>query len=214
MRDIARAGEGGILARMTAERTALQLMSVEDYLEWEETQEQKHEYVGGMVYAMEAMAGGTIDHAAIAANSLIALGACLRRKPCRPFGSDLKVRIEYPTHTRFYYPDVTVVCEMGPGQARYHDQPVVIVEVASESTRRIDELEKKDAYLSIPSLCAYIQMEQDAAVAVVWRRGEAGFVREIYEGLDAVISLPEIGAQLPMNEAYEAVNFTTPKVAE
>ena len=187
---------------MTAERAAFQLMSVEDYLAWEETQDQRHEYVGGMVYAM---AGGTIDHAAVIANSLVAIGARLRGKPCRPFGSDLKVRIEYPTHTRFYYPDVTVICEMGPGQAVYHDRPSVIVEVASESTRRTDELEKKDAYLSIPSLHAYIQMEQDAAAAVVWRRGDAGFVRETYSGMDAVIPLPEIGAELPMEEAYEGL---------
>ncbi len=187
---------------MTAERAAFQLMSVEDYLEWEETQNERHEYVGGMVYAM---AGGTIDHAAVAANTLVAIGARLRGKPSRPFGSDLKVRIEYPTHTRFFYPDVTVICEMGPGQARYHDRPAVIVEVASESRRRTDELEKKDAYASIPSLHAYIQMEQDAAAAVVWRRGDAGFVREIYAGLDAVIPLVEIGAELPLAEAYEGV---------
>ena len=187
---------------MTAERAAFELMSVEDYLEWEEMQNQKHEYVGGMVYAM---AGGTIDHAAVMANVLIAIGTRLRGKRCRPFASDLKVRIEYPTHTRFYYPDVTVICEMGPGQAKYHDRPAVIVEVASESTRRTDELEKKDAYLSIPSLHAYIQLEQDAAAAVVWRRGDAGFVRETYAGLDAVVPLPEIGAELPIAEVYEGV---------
>ena len=211
MRDIARAGEGGILARMTAERATSHLMSVEDYLEWEDTQDQKYEYVGGMVYAM---AGGTIDHASISANVLGSLYGRLRGKPCRALGSDLKVRIEYPTHTRFYYPDVTVICKMGPGQARYHDKPVVVVEVASESTRRVDELEKKDAYLSIPSLCAYIQMEQDAAVAVVWRRNGAAFDRETYHGLDAVILLPEIGATLPLSEAYEAIHFPPAAVAD
>ncbi len=199
---------------MTAERAAAQLMSVEDYLEWEETQEQRHEYVGGMVYAMEAMAGGTIDHAAVSANSLIAIGARLRGKACRPFGSDLKVRIEHPTHTRFYYPDLTVICELGEGQARYHDKPAVIVKVASDSTRRTDELEKKDAYLSIPSLSVYIQLEQDAAVAVVWRRGDDGFARETYYGLDAVVGLPEIGAELPLAEAYEGMNFPPPPTAK
>ena len=186
-------------------------MSVEDYLAWEDTQDQRYEYAGGMVYAM---AGGTIDHASISANVLGSLYGQFRGKTCRALGSDLKVRIEYPTHTRFYYPDVTVICEMGPGRARYHDKPVVVVEVASESTRRVDELEKKDAYLSIPSLCAYIQMEQDEAVAVVWRRSGGAFVRETYNGLDAVIPLPEIGAAIPLRYAYEAIHFAPASVAE
>ncbi|MCE9609720.1 MAG: hypothetical protein K8R23_05880 [Chthoniobacter sp.] len=43
--------------------------------------------------------------------------------------------------------------------------------------------------------------------AVVWRRGEEGFAREVYDGLDAVIALPEIEARLPLAEAYEAVRF-------
>ena len=203
-----------MIQAMSAERTASQLMSVEDYLEWEATQEQRYEYVGGMVYPIEGMAGGTIDHALIAANALIALGSQMRGKPCRPVGSDLKVRIEYSTHTRFYYPDLTVICEMGSGQARYHDKPVVIVEVASESTRRIDELEKKEAYLSIPSLLAYVQLEQEAAAAVVWRRGENGFVRETYCGLGVVIALPEIDAELSLCDVYEAVDFAASESAE
>ncbi len=189
---------------MTAERAETQLMSVEDYLAWEERQEEKHEYVGGMVYAM---AGGTPDHAAIAANVLGALHGQLRGKPCRPYTSDLKVRIQYPTHTRFYYPDVTVACTPAPPASVFHDQPTIIVEVASDSTRRTDELEKRDAYQTIQTLRVYVLVEQDRAAATVWRRGSQGFQRETYAGLDAVIALPEIEASLPLAEIYEAVRF-------
>ena len=196
---------------MTVERAESQLMSVEDYLAWEDLQEIKHEFVGGMIYAMS---GGTNAHAAIAANVAGSLHAQLRGKRCRPYGADLKVRVHYPTHTRFYYPDAMVACTPAPPKSLFHDQPTVLVEVASDSTRRTDELEKRDAYQTIPTLRVYLTLEQDRAAAVVWRRGDQGFVREIYEGLDAVIALPEIEAALPLAEAYEAVTFLPAPSAE
>jgi Uma2 family endonuclease len=187
---------------MIAERIESQQMSVEDYLVWEETQPERHEYVGGMVYAM---AGGTNEHSAIAMNVGGCLHGQLRGKSCRPHGSDLKVRVQYPTHTRFYYPDVTIVCTPAPARSHFHDAPVVIVEVASESTRRTDETEKREAYLGIPSLRVYIVLSQEKAEAVVWRRTEQGFAREVHSGLAGVIELPEIESRLPLAEVYEAV---------
>lgn len=80
---------------MTAERIESQLMSVEDYLAWEDGQLERHEYIGGMVYAI---AGGTTARAAMAMNVGIAIGSQLRGKRCRPYGSDLKIRIHYPTN--------------------------------------------------------------------------------------------------------------------
>lgn len=189
---------------MTAERIESQLMIVEDYLAWEDAQPERHEYIGGIVYAM---AGGTTAHAAIATNALICLGSQLRGKRCRPYGSELKIRVQYPTHTRFYYPDLTVACTDVPSKSVFHDQPVVIVEVTSESTRRTDELEKRDAYQTIPSLRVYVLLNQEKAEAVVWRRGDQGFAREVHSGLGAVIELPEIEARLPLAESYEAVAF-------
>ena len=201
---IARGDARGIVRRMTAERATDELMSVADYLEWEEGEEQRHEYVGGMVYDM---AGSTLAHTAISTNVTVCLGVQLRGKPCRPCGPDLKVRIQCPTHTRFYYPDCSVVCDVRFDQAHFVDNPVVIVEVLSPSTRRTDESEKREAYLSINSLRVYVLLEQERAGAVVWRRGDQGFGREVYEELEAVIALPEIEARLPLAEAYEAVRF-------
>jgi len=187
---------------MTAERIDSQLMSVEDYLAWEDLQLERHEYIGGMVYAM---AGGTTAHSAIAANALVSIGGQLRGKRCRPYTSDLKIRVRYPTHTRFYYPDVTVACMHGPSEAVFHDQPTVVIEVTSDKTRRTDELEKRDAYQTIPTLHVYILLDQEKPEAVVWRRGAEGFVREVHSGFEATIELPEIEARLPLAEVYEAV---------
>jgi Uma2 family endonuclease len=180
------------------------LVSVEDYLAGELTSPVKHEYVGGVVYAM---AGARNAHKLIATNLIGALHARLRGRPCRPFNSDTKIRVRLPTHVRFYYPDVSVVCRPNPQTDSFQDDPAVLFEVLSRRTRRIDEGEKKDAYLTIPSLGVYVMIEQDTAAVVAVRRTEGGFVREVYQGLDAVLPLGEIGIDLPLAEIYETVQF-------
>jgi len=180
-------------------------VSIEDYLAGEEDSEIKHEYLGGAVHAIT---GGTADHAAISANVIGSLFAQLRGKPCRTFTSDLKVRIDLPEHTRFYYPDVQVVCDSSAGDARYQERPTVVIEVLSESNRRADLGEKKDAYLAIPSLKVLLLAESDLPYVLVYRRRPAGgFATEIYDAVDAVIPLPEIEASLPLADLYERIVF-------
>jgi Uma2 family endonuclease len=181
------------------------LVSVADYLAGEENSDVKHEYLGGVVHAM---AGGTNRHSAISANALTALGSRLRGKPCQPFNSDAKVRIELSDHTRFYYPDAMVVCHRGDDSAQYQEHPAVIIEVLSDSTRRLDLTEKRDAYLTINTLKQLILVEPDEARVIVYRRRETGgFEAEEYAGLDAIVELPEIEAQLPLAELYERLTF-------
>ncbi len=176
------------------------LVSVADYLAGEETSAVKHEYLGGAVHAM---AGATNRHNTIAVNAIISLGVALRGKPCRPFNSDTKVRIAMSGHTRFYYPDAMVVCHPNPLSDHFQDHPVVVLEVMSESTRRIDQGEKCDAYQRIPSLMVVLLAESDAVAVEVWRRGADGlFAVERHAGREVVIPLPEIGAELPLAELY------------
>ncbi len=183
-----------------------QLVSVADYLAGELVSQTKHEYLGGVFYAM---AGARNVHNLIATNVTSLLHSTLRGKPCRSYNSDTKIRIRMSTHVRFYYPDASVICDSNPAEDSFQDQPVVIAEVLSRKTRRIDETEKKDAYLTIPSLAVYLLVEQDAALVTVFRRNEiGGFDREIYEGLETVIPLSEIETQLSLAEVYEAVTFS------
>jgi Uma2 family endonuclease len=182
------------------------LISVDEYLAGEQRSRIKHEYLGGVVYAM---AGGTNAHSTIASNTLGILHNQLRGKPCRALNSDTKIRIHLHTdHYRFYYADASVVCRSNPPGDQFQDQPVVIIEVLSRRTRRADEGEKKDAYLTIPSLSVYVLLEQDMPLAVVFRRTAQGFAREVYEGMEAVIPLPDIAANLPLAETYERIEFT------
>jgi Uma2 family endonuclease len=150
----------------------------------------------------------TNRHNAISGNTYLSLGNSLRGKPCRPFNSDTKVRIQLFSHTRFYYPDAMVVCQENRDQDSWQDHPVVIVEVLSESTRRTDLAEKREAYLAIPSLMALIFVEPDEAALTVHRRqADGGFAREDYAGLDVAVPLPEIECSLPLAEIYEGVAF-------
>lgn len=181
-------------------------VSIEAYLNGEERSEEKHEYIGGAVHAM---AGGTNDHAAIAANAIVSLGAALRGKPCRPFTSDAKLRIELADQTRFYYPDAQVVCRPGPGGERFQENPTLVLEVLSESTRRTDLGEKREAYLAIPSLKVLLIAESDRPYVLVYRRrSQGGFEVEEYSDLGATLLLPEIEAVLPLADLYEGLDFS------
>src|SRR2546430_11935476 len=143
----------------------LNLVSVDDYLEDELDSPVKHEYLGGVVYAM---AGARNAHNLIASNTLVALGSRLRGRPCRAFNSDTKIRLRLPAHIRFYYPDASIICRPNPQTDSFQDEPAALFEVLSRSTRRIDEGEKKDGYLTIPSLGLYVLIEQETAAVVVY----------------------------------------------
>jgi Uma2 family endonuclease len=185
--------------------TKLNLVPVEEYLAGELVSPIKHEYLGGVLYAI---AGARNVHNVIAVNINGALYVRLRGRPCRPFNSDTKIRVRLPTQVRFYYPDASVSCRPNPQTDSFQDEPAVIFEVLSRRTRRIDEGEKKDAYLTIPSLSVYVLVEQETAAVVAFRRTQSGFVREAYEGLDTVLPLGEIGIDLPLADIYETVQFT------
>lgn len=181
------------------------LLSVEDYLEGELRSEVRHEYLGGQVHAMS---GATNRHNTIAGNAFGILYSGLRGQECQPFNSDTKVRVELSSQTRFYYPDAMVVCQKNRESESYQQSPAVIVEVLSESTRRTDFTEKKDAYLSVPSLKVLILLEQDEPFATVYRRSEnGGFSVEEYFGIEKAIPLPEVGLTLDLQELYERVEF-------
>lgn len=186
------------------------LLSVEEYLAAETDGEVRHEYLGGYLYAM---AGAKTVHNRVAANFLGILHHQLRGQPCEPFNSDMKVRAHLANHTRFYYPDGMVVCSPNGPEDPFQDQPVVIAEVISESTRRTDEGEKREAYLSIASLQVYLLIETGQPRVVAYRREPEAtgssdcFRAEVYSGLKEVVPLNEISAELALGDLYERVKF-------
>lgn len=191
-------------SRLMTAAKPLELISVEDYLAGELTSDVKYEYRGGYVYAV---AGASTIHNRVATTLIGLLFSQLRGKVCEVFNSDMKLRVQFPTHTRFYYPDAMVVCDPNASNQAYQDTPVIVAEVISNTTRRIDEYEKHEAYLTIPSLSAYILIETTKPRIVIHRRTSSGFVTEVYDGLTSIAPLPAIQAELVLAELYERVNF-------
>ena len=177
-------------------------ISPEEYIESELKSEVRHEYLGGRVYSMP---GASEEHNVVAGNIFAAFHAHLRGKPCRVFMNDMKCRIQSVGRDVFYYPDVMVTC--GPrGEPRYFKRdPVIIFEVLSPDTESTDRREKFFAYTSIPTLEAYILVEQEKVGVTAFRRAGEGWATEVIEGGEAVLQLPRIEMELPLALIYEEV---------
>jgi Uma2 family endonuclease len=179
-------------------------VSVDDYLRDEDGADVKHEYVDGSVYAM---GGARNAHNIISLNISAALWSRLRGLPCQPFNSDTKIRLRLQNGIRFYYPDASVVCAKNNQDDVFQDEPVVVFEVLSKRTRRIDEGEKKEAYCQLPSLKVYALVEQDSSDVRVFRRSGNSWSEQLYSGLDDVLPLPEIDVELPLSEIFSQIQF-------
>lgn len=178
-------------------------LSYEEYLALETKTDTRHEWLRGEAWAM---AGGSVAHATIQANTLRLLGNALEGRPCMAYGSDLKVRIEETD--RATYPDVTVVC--GPREVSATDpnaivNPTLIVEVLSSTTEASDRGEKFAHYRRIPSLRDYVLISQDERrVEVFHRDGEssAWTLREHGPGPGARLRLPALDLELDVDTLY------------
>ncbi len=147
-------------------------MSYSEYLAFETASETKHEYVNGEVFAM---AGGTVEHAALSVAVSTALANALRGRPCRVLSSDGRVRAKETGMAT--YPDVSVVChklEVDPDDEHGVLNPALIVEVLSDSTEAHDRGAKAAQYRRIPSLREYVLVSQHEPLIEVYRRNERG----------------------------------------
>ncbi len=187
---------------MTAEAHDIVLITPEDYLAAEETAEVRSEFLNGLVYAM---AGTSMGHNAVAGNIFAGLHQRLRTGHCRPFFADIKVRVSAGTDERYYYPDVGVTCREVTGAESIEEEPTVLFEVLSDSTRRVDTGEKRDGYLKIPSLRAYVLVEPRKIEVTVYRRTESGWHGEVLDDVSAILRLPDIDCELPLAEIYAGV---------
>jgi Uma2 family endonuclease len=142
--------------------------TTEAFLAWEEAQPDKHEYIGGEVFAM---VGARRVHVAVAFNTATLLKSHLRGTPCRAFISDMKLDIGGDV----FYPDVLVTChpaDLAADLAMRH--PKVIVEVLSESTAACDRGQKFAAYRRIAELEEYALIDPERRSIEVFRRTDSG----------------------------------------
>ena len=169
----------------------------EDYLQGEINSNVKHELIAGGVYAM---AGASGNHERISLNISRKFGNHLEGLPCEPFGSDMKVKVG----SNFFYPDVIVDCNFDEEEPYYTDSPVIIIEVLSKSTRRIDETIKREAYLNIPTLQEYVLIEQDFVDIEVVRRTEGWQPKHYFLGDE--VTFQSIDLTLLVEDIYLRVH--------
>ena len=158
-------------------------MTPEDYLEWEATQLERHDFVDGEVYAM---AGADERHVTASGNVYMTLRQHLAGTPCRTFMADMKLR---PAHKgNFFYPDVMVTCaEADRADPLVKREPVLIVEVLSPSTAAYDRGNKFAHYRGIAALREVVFIDLDSRRIDVMRRGSDGlFVLHPFERGDDV----------------------------
>jgi len=175
-------------------------MSLAEFLEWEERQELRYEFDG---VEPVAMTGGSAAHADIQANLATAFRNRMRGKPCKFYGSDLKIQV---ADNSIRYPDGMVVCTPVAPNATAVRDPVVIFEVLSPSTAAKDRIVKAREYQATPSVKRYVMLEQDRIGATVHVRAEDGWSVLVLKDDDTLV-MPEIGLEIPVAEFYEGLAF-------
>ena len=185
-------------------------MTVEQYLAFEAMGQEKHEYVGGWVYALhpevEGMAGGTNNHAALASNVSAALNVALRQSPCIVYSPDVRVQV---SATTYRYPDVAVSCDprdLAAGEERRIHHPSVLVEVLSETTAENDRGHKLAEYRALPSVQDYLLVNDTARLVEHYHRAGDLWTYGAY-GTAATIILDCLGVTLSVADIYAKVRL-------
>ena len=165
------------------------LMTVAEFLDWEERQPTKYEFDG---FQPVAMVGVTNAHSIIQSNLIVALGSRLRGTPCQAHGSDFKISVA----GRIRYPDAMVVCTPVAADAKLTADPVVLFEILSDSSGHTDLVLKNLEYRETPSVQHYVVLEEKQAGVIVFSRKGEDWVSEALSGDDALLRLPAIGIEV------------------
>ncbi|WP_428939114.1 Uma2 family endonuclease [Fontivita pretiosa] len=187
--------------------------TIEEYLRLDRDSTERHEYRDG---AIVAMAGRSHDHTLIAANLIAEIRNALKGKPCRAYGSDLKVAIT--KRRRITCPDGSIICgppEFHPAAAAARDvvaNPRVLIEVLSPSTEHYDRTEKFDVYREIDSFEEYVLVGQLSARVETYRRFPDGSWHfEVFAGIQATAQLGSVGIAIPLGEIYAGIEMPVPQ---
>ncbi|KAB8314633.1 Uma2 family endonuclease [Tolypothrix campylonemoides VB511288] len=185
-------------------QSPVNFLTVEEYLQLEQTNEIRHEYLGGQVFAMS---GGSKEHNTITLNIASRLRSHLRGGSCSVFMADMKVRIELANQNKsvFYYPDVIVSCDPNDQDRFCLNYPCLIIEVLSPSTETTDRREKLVNYRTLDSLREYVLISQDEIKVEIYRKDEQGNWSLQILGKGDELKLKSVGLTLTMPDIYEDV---------
>ena len=177
----------------------------EEYLALEEKAEYRSEYDNGEIIAM---AGGSLNHARIISN-LDRKFAGKIGKDCESVTTEVKIRVE--DYRKFYYPDVFIFC----GKANFYQKrndtitnPVLIVEVLSDSTEAKDRGEKMLAYRTLASLREYVLISQAKPIVEQFiKNADRDWIHKATIGLKSSGTYQSIAVTMNLEEIYQRVEF-------
>ena len=188
-----------------------QPMTAQEYLEWEEQQPIKYEYINGEVFAMT---GGTLPYNSIALNLASALKTHLRGKGCKVFMADAKVGVS--EKGSYHYPDVMVTCDLRDQTARqivYY--PCLVAEVLSPGTEGYDRGDKFKHYRRIKTLKEYVLIDAETMSVECYRLNERGkweltaysIEEATTQEAELEVEFTSVDFRCPISLLYEDVEF-------
>jgi Uma2 family endonuclease len=198
---------------VTAPQQTQPFISPEAYLQQETLAEEKHEYYDGEVLPV---AGASINHNHIVGNLYFLLRLALKGMDFIPFTTDLRLWV--PARNAYTYPDVLVIA----GEPQHHQDrddtltnPIMLIEVLSDSTSGYDRGEKFIGYRTIPTLRDYLLVNQSECLVEHFTRFEEHkWLLTEYRQMDAVVAPSFAPIQLALHDIYEHVEFPPPRSGE
>ncbi len=176
-----------------------QTIAVDEYLRRESTNDVRHEFVDGVLYAQ---ASASRRHNRIVVNVARRIGDAAERAGCELMIADVKLRV---TERIFYYPDIMVVCDQSDDDALIASKPCLVVEVLSPRTQEIDRRDKLCAYRQLASLEHYLIISQDEALVEWWSRSDAAHWQMTELRGEDVILLSCPAVELSLARVYRGV---------
>ena len=176
--------------------------TVEEYFVLLEANETTLEYIDGTIYDMP---GGTLAHSGIIPNVSGELRTQLKGSGCLVLASTMQVRVD---ETKYVFPDLSVVC--GKPQLDNDNltllNPIVVVEVISPSSVRYDRITKRAFYQAIPSVRAYLIVEQHRVLVELHTRLESGWALQEYSDMDDKLVIESVNCELALAEVYAGID--------
>ena len=181
----------------------IQKMSVEEFLDFAESSEERYEYIDGEPIKMS---GGKLNHFLIIANIMNAIANLLAERDFDVLGSGMLVRVGQAS---LVAPDVSVVSGEPETEAdtRILLNPILVVEVLSPTSVDHDRVVKRDFYQSVTSIQAYLIVEQQRMLADLYIRSETGWHLRTFSQPHDEIPLEALNCRLPLRDVYQRIEF-------
>lgn len=181
--------------------SARKVWTQQEFFDWAETREERYEFDGTVPVAMT---GSSLNHNTISLNIVSALRQRLRGSDCRAFGIDAAI---VTAGDAVRYPDALVTCSPVPGTSRIVPNPVIVFEVLSPTSGRVDRIVKLREYQAVESIRRYVIVESNGAgLTVLEKRDDGHWAAAALTNAD-MLPMPEIGAEIPVAEFYLGVEL-------